>query len=512
MVDIVWSPLYTAFYGTVYALLRDAYAATTVHRVAIVLAATAGVLAVMRRLLPPALALLVAVWWAVMPINFNTLYEVHLFALLPLLAILLIVGHVRGSVGRGLALGVFLTSAVLVRNELFLASGLFACLCGLAEIRSDKARKEWRGVSGRLAWYLAPMMVAAVVCTMFLSRSIVRGPALSAHVAAKHTVNMCQVYAFGYSQRHPEWHESPWTECYALAAATFGSPTPTFRQMVVANPRAVLAHMSWNLALVPAGLQLALFNRTWGGANPDYAPVEHPDSALAVVLSGAALVVTLLAARALWRDRRQWWQAWYRSRAMLWGAMASISVVSLPVILTQRPRPSYLFGLTVCLMAVCASAVQILTRRWSGWHGRAAAAIVLVSLIVVSPYYAEHRSSRPLMNAYRALRPVVPVLNRLNGRVVLGDFAWELQSYLGLVGAASYDSYDFLMAAQSAGGGLERALDDTMVSALFVQPRIRGDLSRMPGGDRLLQDPEAHGWQKRMLASNGGAEWILLFR
>ena len=32
------------------------------------------------------LAWLLAAWWAVLPVNFDTLYEVHLFALLPVLA------------------------------------------------------------------------------------------------------------------------------------------------------------------------------------------------------------------------------------------------------------------------------------------------------------------------------------------------------------------------------------------------------------------------------------------
>ena len=69
-VNIVWSPLYTAFYGTVLLATGDVYLATVVHRLIIVMLATLGVLALMRGLLPPALALLIAAWWAVMPINF----------------------------------------------------------------------------------------------------------------------------------------------------------------------------------------------------------------------------------------------------------------------------------------------------------------------------------------------------------------------------------------------------------------------------------------------------------
>src|SRR5262245_32084615 len=43
-VDLVWSPLYTAFYGSVFTLMPDVYAATIIHRVLIVMVATLGVL------------------------------------------------------------------------------------------------------------------------------------------------------------------------------------------------------------------------------------------------------------------------------------------------------------------------------------------------------------------------------------------------------------------------------------------------------------------------------------
>src|SRR5215475_6960030 len=52
-VDIVWSPLYTAFLGTLMRFTADAFVVTTLHRVIVVLALDVMVLALMRRLLPP---------------------------------------------------------------------------------------------------------------------------------------------------------------------------------------------------------------------------------------------------------------------------------------------------------------------------------------------------------------------------------------------------------------------------------------------------------------------------
>src|SRR5262245_14535412 len=65
-VDIVWSPLYTAFLGTLMHLTTDAWVVTTAHRVLVILALDVMILALMRRLLPPWVASLTAAWWVVL--------------------------------------------------------------------------------------------------------------------------------------------------------------------------------------------------------------------------------------------------------------------------------------------------------------------------------------------------------------------------------------------------------------------------------------------------------------
>src|SRR5215470_18444124 len=138
LVDIVWSPLYTAFYGSFLFVTADTYNATIMHRVVIVLAAAVGVLFAMRRILPPNLALLGAAWWAILPINYNTLYEVHLFAFLPiLLAWALVLGR-DTAWARGTGLAILATCAVLVRNEFLLAAIVMTVLCIVHEWRRSQ--------------------------------------------------------------------------------------------------------------------------------------------------------------------------------------------------------------------------------------------------------------------------------------------------------------------------------------------------------------------------------------
>ena len=290
-VDILWSPLYTAYYGTLLGLTGDPITATWLHRLLIVMAATLGVLAVGRRVLTPPIALAVAVWWAVLPINFNTLYEIHLFALCAILCAWLIAGYVDTPLGRGVALGQFIVTAVLVRNEYTVAAVTFAAASLYREYRSLKRLPAGLPAAAlnRLWAYVVPVGLALALCLGAYSRSIIKGKDLLPELHFKLTFNPCQLYAVGYKQRHPDWSKDPWHDCYDLQQAIFGAPLPTLGQMARANPQAVLGHFGWNLLLVPAGLQLALFNGTWGGPNPDFVPLEHPDDPMAVLLTFVVL-------------------------------------------------------------------------------------------------------------------------------------------------------------------------------------------------------------------------------
>jgi hypothetical protein len=139
-VNLAWSPLYTAYYGTVRWLVGgDAVTATVLHRAIIVLVLALLVLALLRRLLPAAIALLVACWWAVLPINFDSLYEVHLFAALPLVGAALLLTHEPGPWRRGTALALLVACAVLVRNEAGFVAILLAVGLAVSEWRRRRA-------------------------------------------------------------------------------------------------------------------------------------------------------------------------------------------------------------------------------------------------------------------------------------------------------------------------------------------------------------------------------------
>ena len=129
---ITWSPLYTSFYGFLMNFSTDAVLVTALHRWLIVVILAVMVLALMRRLLPYHVAWLMAAWWVVLPINFDALYEVHLFAVIPVMCAALLVFGRPAHWCRGGALAVLLAASLLMRNENLIATVVFAAFIGFA--------------------------------------------------------------------------------------------------------------------------------------------------------------------------------------------------------------------------------------------------------------------------------------------------------------------------------------------------------------------------------------------
>lgn len=473
-VHFAWSPLYTAFYGTFLHLSDHAYVATVLHRAVIVMLATIMVLALMRRMLPHPLAWIITAWWAVLPINFNTLYEVHLFAVLPVLAAYLVVLRRRDVWHRGLALGILCAATVLVRNELIIAVGCFTLVCFIYEIRRvrrngpiDSSEEPPAGWAKLFVAYGAPVCVAILVVLATYERSWVKygtNPDLKQSIESKHTLNMAQVYAFGYQQRHPDWTGNPWVGYHDLTVRDFGVAEPKLSQMVANNPKASFNHFLWNFRLTPAGLQVMLFNCTSSTLNPDYAAVKVQPRR-AIVCTVVLLMILLGGLVAAIAQRRWFGPQWLRPRAWGWGLMLCVVATALLVIPTQRPRPSYLFTTTLLIMTLTGTClwamIAPILRRWpSLTRLLALGPIVMIAAIAVVPgyYAATATGSRPLLDAYDDLRPYEVLISHPDTRFLKGAYAGEIQFYLGRAynPVRAYDVFDQLIDGESLATFLDR--------------------------------------------------------
>jgi hypothetical protein len=434
-VNFAWSPLYTAFYGSMFYLTSDVVTATMLHRLLIVCAAALLVCALMRRLLPAGIAWWITVWWVVLPINFNTLYEVHLFAVLPILAAWLAALAIPGPWGRGLCLGTLGGATVLVRAELSIAFLLFSLCCMVYEWRAWRTARGRSGAVWRTQFlaYAVPLLAAAALCTFFYKRSMIKHQALRDTLSHKHTLNMSQVFSFGYQQRHPEaGSESPWDEFHDLMRRHFGVAELTLAKMIARNPRAVLEHVLWNFSLTPNGLQVLLFNATSGSENPDYAPV-HTHSEYVLWLSALVGLVWCAGAYVLVRRREEWWQTWLQPRAMAWCAMLAVSAVSIAVIATQRPRPSYLFGLSITLMAATGTCLMVLAAklRMPRWLA-GMTPFAMIAFVLAAPLAYQHRDHQPptLQTLVQRMEPYKRLMAPRSAVIFQGEFAFEVLAYV----------------------------------------------------------------------------------
>jgi hypothetical protein len=518
--NIVWSPLYTTYYGSMLLVTRDPCYATMLHRLLIVFAATLLVLAVVRRLLPAGVAWLVAAWWAVLPIQFNTLYEVHLFAALPPLVCWWLVA-MRDSVwNRGAALAVLATSAVLVRNEMGLAALLFGCVCVARELPSlwsGTAGERVRRAAAAFAAYGLPLAAGALLVVFFYrhSESKFNSPGklnLREVARVKHELNMAQVYAFGYLQRHPGWGHNPWVDHQQLMTETFGRETLPFTAMFRANPRAVLSHIAWNFGLLPHGLQILLFNATAWRSNPDYIPVNS-ESVPALVASIVVAVVWVVGFTLLLRNRRQLLWSYVRGRGMIWLAMLCVAAVAVPVIATQRPRPSYLFALGIVLMAVTGLCVAAIFQRFALLR-RAAGLVAPVALIAflyspLHPGAGAVDARTPLNDTIHRLRPYEALLSGPDTQFLGGEYNFEVMIYLGHhINEHAY-GYD-LLSRRQAGVPLDTFLQQQGINLFYVEEALLTRLEEdTTGYARAFLTPGQTAWKLIGSGDVPGNRWRL---
>jgi hypothetical protein len=507
--DIVWSPLYTDVWGTVLAIAKDnVYAAEMFMRVGSILAATLLVLALARRLLRPAVALLVAAWWAIVPANYNVLYEVHLFGALPILVAALVVARMPNRRSLGIALALLVGSTLLLRNELSIATVIVAAAILVYELRQRRKRAEPAATYVRS--YGIPLAIVVVLAGGMYWRSHVQGSELRPVINTKHDLNMCQVYAFNFQQQHPtRFRGDAFTECAPLMRQTFGRPMPSLLQATVANPRAIAGFVKWNLQLFPSGAQVALFGATSTADQPDYPPVDTRES-YALVLSLLVLALLFGGLLVIKRDH-----SFRHAKPLLrhgWAVvvLGAVALTTVVVVLTQRPRPEYMYGLTIGLMLLAGASVSALL-RWRGWmrYAPAGASVVTLALVIALPSYY-HRDPRPLHDAVERLHLVRQTLQRPGGVLVAANFNLEICSYLSASfnRSCSGPSWASLQAQLAAGTPIRQVLDRAKANVIYADALLLEN----PSVADLVAGPQRYGWRQVAGGVGEAGPWRILVR
>jgi hypothetical protein len=289
----------------------------------------------------------------------------------------------------------------------------------------------------------------------------------------------------------------------------FGRPRPSLLEAIDANPRAMAGFVAWNLRLAPSGLQVGLFGATATGDNPAYFPVNN-HRAYALVLSGVVLAIVIAGLLAMSRDREYWYRGWLPPRGWAFVVLGAVALTAFSVVVTQRPRPEYLYGLTAGLLALIGLCAYVLLRRLRLMRFCSAAAIVVtLALAALVPSYY-HRGPRPIHDGVERLQPVRTLLDKPDSRLVTSGSGSEICNYL----AYSFDrhctplGWQALRAQVSPNSPLRDVLDRARATVIYADLLLESD----PVMTKLLAAPRSEGWRSIASGKSEGGPWQILVR
>jgi hypothetical protein len=210
----------------------------------------------------------------------------------------------------------------------------------------------------------------------------------------------------------------------------------------------------------------------------------------------------------LWRERRRWWERWIVPRAWGWAALGAVALSDVAVMLVARPRPEFIFGVTVLLLAVIGMAAMAYVRRWPslGRLGMLTPLLALAVLIGVPSHYSSgyrtplaFRPGQPLKQVVDRLEPYAAEL-RGGGVGLLATYGTDACRYVGREdpcrGIFWPDIWD-----RAAGTSASEALHNQGVDFIYVDsedmrnPELRAVVEGLePAEWRPVGPPLTQGW------------------
>ncbi|MBI5444379.1 MAG: hypothetical protein HY900_24610 [Deltaproteobacteria bacterium] len=500
--NVAWSPFYTLFLAALHKLLGGPFWVVTVAQVLVALGASILVLATLRRLVPKHVAWLLAAWWVLLPINFDTAYSVHLFGALFPLALFAVAARWNNVYGRGAVFGGLLLTAVLVRTEYGALLAGWILVAAAYEVYAHRREARLRGATYLFA-YGVPCLAALLVIGLFWTRARPAGYSeFLKEVRAKHIGNVCQIYAYNRMQQGDRRIADPWLECETLMERDFGRADVTFAEAFRLNPPAILGHLWWNTKLIPSGTQLALFDYFAGGPNPDYmrAKASHlvwlPFS---LVLGLGCLGVVRCFVLPLFGKGPP------IQNGFAWLFLFSAALLVVVVMVTQRPRPSYMFPYTLFLMALTGLGLQrcFELTGLDGLLERATPVIALSLLLLYPPHYhAEYvnyygYTGQPLRASYERVAPYIPEKSRKAPLVIVTPMGDE--SLCNYLGAGSGQAVQY---SRIAGPFFQSELEALNVNWIYLDSSVASlPLRYVPSSWKIVSEGATH-----------DERWVLLGR
>jgi hypothetical protein len=371
--SLEWSPLFAIYYAAFQALLGrlGPFLVYYAHRLATQAIILLLLYWLLRKLLQPLTAWILGAYFILLWVPVTNAYVVHNFILIPMLAAYLFALH-PGRTSQGLVLAALLL-ACLVRTEMFLALAAYLLFLAWRAIRQHQFSIEWRA-------NLSLAGAGALALLIF-----VRTPVLSTN---RLWAAFGQHYAWGYSERHPEWGLDPWLHWEEITRVQFDGAQSLW-QALLANPRAVAVHILWNLHILPGELNLVL--------RPFYPWLE-------ILLWTGLIGLVLAAILGFIRSRTgsKILDAPGPSRLSFWVLLLASLLPGIFSLLIIRPRAIYMVAFLPAILLVAGLGLDRWLPARIGRSGWVVAALALICLMLF-----------PAPFAARAGRPVLSLSNKL---------------------------------------------------------------------------------------------------
>jgi hypothetical protein len=248
--------------------------------------------------------------------------------------------------------------------------------------------------------------------------------------------------------------------------------------------------------------------------DPDYILVNHSSVQVGVlsVLLVAFVVVGLVL---LWRNRRWWWDTWLRKRGWGWLALFCLALAVFVAAMITRPRPAYMFNLTVLLLAVIGMCAMVFAKRWPRLGKlRAGLPVAAVALLIAVPSYYNARYETPQNGRDRPLLQMVdriePFRDQLEGQgrvqLLALRFPGEICSYVGKTDPCQGYSLQSELNKDPGSAGIRDVIRNRQINAIYADETLLSN----PLTLRLMDRLEGEGWRRLAPAPASREPWMLL--
>jgi len=224
--------------------------------------------------------------------------------------------------------------------------------------------------------------------------------------------------------------------------------------------------------------------------------------------------VLLLTGLAFLRRKTELWRQVFRDRGFEWLASAVMVAFTVPVALLVRPRPAYLFSVSVLLMAFLAACAWVIAGHWPIWRRlrvlMPAGMLALICLVPGAYGNSKHHGAQPLLTMYERLKPFQKDFVAKDA-VYLGARAVELHNYLGYGSGRAIDLQE--LTAMPAGQTVADFLDRERVTLLYLDREWVERLeAQQPGTIRPFLSAASDGWRVVGAGQSKTDWWLVLAR